>query len=113
MSGDTGRGPKSDRLAELDRRIGVAREAGKPKPRADRDKYNAMSYAWRMIIELVVAVMIGAAMGWGLDSLLGTLPAFLIVFTLLGFAAGVRTMLRSAEEMQRKRPAERDGEREG
>ena len=112
MSGHPGDDRKSDRLAELDRRLGAAREAGRPKPRADRDKYNAASYAWRMVIELVVAVMIGAAMGWGLDSLFGTLPAFLIVFTLLGFAAGVRTMLRSAEEMQRRK-ARHDGDREG
>ena len=94
-----------ERLSELDRKISAARGAGKPKSRADKDKYAAMSMGWRMIIELVVSVMIGAAMGWGLDSLIGTLPLFLIVFVMLGFAAGVRTMLRSAEEMQRKQSA--------
>jgi len=93
---------ETDRLAELDRRIADARNAGKPKPRADKGKYAAMSMAWRMIIELVVSVMIGAAMGWGLDRLFGSLPLFLIVFVLLGFAAGVRTMMRSAEEIQRR-----------
>ncbi len=69
-----------------------------------------MSEGWRMVIELVVSVMIGAAMGWGLDRLLGTLPAFLIVMTLLGFAAGVRMMLRSAEEMQKKRARAQEDE---
>lgn len=58
--------------------------------------------AWRMIIELVVSVMIGAAMGWGLDSLFGTLPLFLVVFVLLGFAAGVRMILQAAARMQQK-----------
>jgi len=96
-------GSRQDELAELDRRIAAAREAAKPKRRNRTDEYKAASMAWRMTIELVVAVMVGAAMGWGLDSLFGTLPAFLVVFTLLGFAAGVRTMLRSAEEMQRRR----------
>ena len=67
----------------------------------------AASYAWRMVIELVMGVMIGAAMGWGLDSLFNSLPIFLIVIVLLGFAAGVRTMMRSAEEMQRRREAPR------
>jgi ATP synthase protein I len=28
------------------------------------------------------------------------MPIFLVLFTLLGFAAGVKTMLRSAKEMQ-------------
>lgn len=64
-----------------------------------------MSLAWRMVVELVISVMVGAAMGWGLDSVFSTLPLFLIVFVLLGFAAGVRTVMRSAHEMQRKQLA--------
>ena len=105
-----GRGSDVQKLDELDRRIAAARRAGEPKPRTGKDKYAAMSMGWRMVIELVMGVMVGAAMGWGLDSLLGTLPVFLIVFVLLGFAAGVRTMMRSAEEMQRKQMAERPDE---
>lgn len=97
-----GRGTdRTDRLAELDRRIKSARDQSKPKPRADKDKYAAMSLGWRMVIELVLSVMIGAAMGWGLDSLFGTLPLLLIVFVMLGFAAGVRSMMRTATQMQR------------
>ncbi|MEM6624280.1 MAG: AtpZ/AtpI family protein [Pseudomonadota bacterium] len=69
--------------------------------------------AWRMIIELVVSVMVGAAMGWGLDALFGTLPLFLIVFVLLGFASGVRTMLRSATEMQRRMAQGAEDEKRG
>ena len=103
MSRGPGQDRKSDRLAELDKRITAARDAGKPKPRPVKEEYEAASYAWRMVIELVMGILIGGAMGYGLDSFLGTLPAFLIVFVLLGFAAGVRTMMRSAEEMQRRR----------
>lgn len=55
---------------------------------------------WRMVIELVAGLGIGAAMGYGLDVLFGTLPIFLVVLTLLGFAAGVQTMMRSAREIQ-------------
>ena len=104
LSGKPGK-DRADKLAELDRRISAARDAGTPKPRADKEKYAAMSLAWRMVIQLVMSVMIVAAMGWGLDSLFGSLPLFLIVFVLLGFAAGVRTMMRSAGEMQRNRVA--------
>lgn len=56
--------------------------------------------AWRLVIELVAGLGIGFGIGYGLDIYLGTLPWLLIVFTLLGFIAGVRTMMRSAEEMQ-------------
>lgn len=97
----------------MGKRIAAARQASRPKPRRDKGEYTAASYAWRMVIELVMGVMIGAAMGWGLDWLLGSLPLFLIVFVLLGFAAGVRTMMRSAEEMQRRRSEPPEDEKEG
>ncbi|MEM1297845.1 MAG: AtpZ/AtpI family protein [Pseudomonadota bacterium] len=71
-----------------------------------------MSMAWRMVIDLVVSMMVGAAMGWGLDWLLGTLPLFLIIIILFGFAAGVRNVLRAAEEMQRKQQAKAAAEDE-
>ncbi|MEL6999885.1 MAG: AtpZ/AtpI family protein [Pseudomonadota bacterium] len=104
MSGRSGdrTGDNAKRLEDLDRRIADARDAGKPKPRGDKEKFGAMSFAWRVTIELVVSIMIGAAMGWGLDSLFGTLPVFLVVFCLLGFASGVRTMMRSVAENQRR-----------
>ena len=44
---------------------------------------------------------IGFGLGYGLDVLFGTLPIFMIVFTLLGFVAGVRTMLSTAREIQK------------
>ncbi|MEM9144823.1 MAG: AtpZ/AtpI family protein [Pseudomonadota bacterium] len=93
-------------LETLGDRIEAARAAQRPKRSNSGDEYKAGSVAWRMVTELVVGVMVGGAMGWGLDSLLGTLPLFLLVMGILGFAAGVRTMLRSAEEIQRMETAE-------
>jgi len=93
-------------LDELDRRIRAARGVRAPERAKQGDKFAATGMAWRMTLELVVAAMIGAAMGWGLDALFGTLPLFLIVFILLGFGAGIRTVMRSAEELQRKQAAE-------
>jgi ATP synthase protein I len=94
------------RLAELERRLAAARGAKAPVPSTRRDEYTAASMAWRMVIELVMAIVIGGAMGWGLDTLFGTMPLFLIAFVLFGLGAGVRLMLRTAEEMQRPRPGE-------
>ena len=98
----------SSRLEELERRIRAAREASRPKRRRRRGAsgFTAGELAWRMTIELVAGMLIGAAMGWGLDGVFGTRPVFLVVFTLLGVAAGIRTAMRSAEEM-RRRQAER------
>lgn len=93
---------RDPRLAELEHRIRAARGTGEPARKSHAaEKYNAASIAWRMVLELVVGVLLGTAMGWGIDWLLGTLPVFLLIFSLLGFAAGVRTMMRSADEVNR------------
>jgi ATP synthase protein I len=52
-----------------------------------------------MVIELVTGMLLGVAIGYGLDVLFGTLPIFLILFSLFGFAAGVKTMLGSARQL--------------
>jgi len=97
---------RSAKLDELDRRIRAARGVRAPVRGKQGDKFAAAGMAWQMTLELVIAATIGAAMGWGLDALFGTLPLFLIVFILLGFAAGIRIVMRSAEELRRKQAAE-------
>jgi ATP synthase protein I len=48
----------------------------------------------RVGVELVSALAVAVAIGWGLDHWLHTLPLFLIVFVLLGGAAGVANVWR-------------------
>jgi ATP synthase protein I len=59
-----------------------------------------------MVIEMVSGLGIGFGIGFGLDSLFGTIPLFLVLFTMLGLAAGVKTMLNSAKEIEKKQVAE-------
>lgn len=66
-----------------------------------------------MVIELVMSIMVGGAMGWGLDTLFGTMPLFLIVFVMFGLAAGVRMMLHTAEGMNRAKPEEAGRDQQG
>jgi len=90
-----------ERLARLEERIAKLRARDAPKPHQD-EHYSQAQMAWRMVIELVAGLAIGFGMGYGLDSLFGTIPIFLVLFTLLGLAAGIRTMMRSAAEIQRQ-----------
>jgi ATP synthase protein I len=46
-------------------------------------------------------LVVGGGIGWLLDRWLGTSPAFLIVFFLLGAAAGTLNVFRAAKEMNR------------
>jgi ATP synthase protein I len=92
---------EAERLRALDDRIAAAKAALNP-PRVAQDHHSIAQLGWRMVIELVTGLVLGAGIGYGLDVLVGTLPLFLVLFTLLGFAAGIRTMLGSAREMALK-----------
>jgi len=83
----------------LGERIGRMRGKMDPTPRRE-EHYSQVAMAWRMVIELVVGLVIGFVIGYGLDALLGTRPLLMVAFILLGFAAGIRTMLRTAREIQ-------------
>jgi ATP synthase protein I len=54
----------------------------------------AMGAGLRVGVELVSALVVATAIGWGLDHWLHTLPLFLIIFVLLGGAAGVLNVWR-------------------
>ncbi len=103
-------GSPDDPLKSLGERIEAARDARKPKPPPPKGKFDAAGFGWRMTIDLVTGVLVGAGLGWGIDSLFGSRPLFLIVMTLLGFAAGVRVMMKSAAEYQKDHPAPGAGE---
>lgn len=96
---------EKQRLEQLEARIRAAKNAQEPGPRQD-EHYSQAQLAWRMVIEMVSGLGIGFGMGYGLDFLFGTLPIFMVLFTLLGLAAGVKTMLRSAQEIQEKKLAQ-------
>jgi len=55
---------------------------------------SAMSLGLRAGSEFVSAVIVGLGIGWALDRALGTNPAFLIVFFMLGVAAAVWNVIR-------------------
>ena len=103
--------PDPDRLRALEARL--AKVKGKPvEAKASTVQgFSQGEVAWRMVIELVTGMVLGAGLGYGLDALFGTLPIFLIIFSLIGFAAGVKTMLGSAKQLAKTtagQPANRE-----
>ena len=67
-------------------------------------KVSQAGYAFRVGTELVSGVAVGAAIGYGLDAWLETRPWMTLLWSIFGFAAGMRLMLQTAkkagEEMQ-------------
>lgn len=92
-------------LDRLSKRIDTARgKISSDKPRA-QSKYQGLTVAWRMVLELVIGCAFGASVGYAIDWAVGTMPLFLIIFGGFGFAAGVKTMMASAKQMQRQAEA--------
>jgi len=94
-------GPDPKRLDELEDRLKAVRKAREPGPKTESHMSQA-EVGWRMVTELVVGLLLGFGIGYGLDSLFGTMPIFLILFTMLGFAGGVRAMMKSAAEIRQQ-----------
>ncbi len=93
--------PDPDRLRALEARLSKVK-GQVPLPKTNTVKgFSQGEVAWRMVIELVTGMLLGVGIGYGLDVLFGTLPIFLIIFSLLGFAAGIKTMLGSARQIAR------------
>ena len=105
QSGDHAqRASDAERLRALERRLDdLGRDQRPQTPGAD--KFHQANQAWRMVVELVAGLAIGFGVGYGLDRLFGTTPIMLVIFIFLGFAAGVKTMLRTAAEMGQTPPA--------
>ena len=105
--------PDPDRLRDLGTRLDKLQASQavrykKPPP-------SQLGIAGRFATELVAAVFVGGGLGWGIDWLFGhfgisTRPVFLLVFLLLGIAAGILNVMRAAKEINaevaRARPDE-------
>jgi ATP synthase protein I len=88
----------------------IARAQGERKVRAEQAQSSAtrdmtgMSRGLRLGSEFIAAILVGAGIGYLLDLWLGTSPWILLVMVLVGFAAGVLNVARSAAEMNRAAP---------
>ena len=86
-------------LRELGKRLDDAQ--AKRAAGAKRPPPTQLGIAFRFATELVAALLVGGALGWGLDWLFGyfgihTRPVFLIAFFVLGAVAGIRNVMRAA-----------------
>ncbi|TNE61612.1 MAG: hypothetical protein EP335_15190 [Alphaproteobacteria bacterium] len=95
-----GENTKDPKLADLEQRLSAARKKAEPEPENTTGKGSAMGVAFKMGIELVAGVAVGVLIGLTLDKWLATPPVFLFVFLIMGFAAGLRNVIREARKMQ-------------
>jgi ATP synthase protein I len=89
--------PDLRRLAEFKGRLDKAR--GQKNAPPEEPPPRSLGIAFQMVSELLAAVLVGGGVGWALDRVFGTSPALLIVMFLVGIAAGMRNLMRTAKQM--------------
>ncbi|HEY3912447.1 MAG TPA: AtpZ/AtpI family protein [Stellaceae bacterium] len=107
--------PPPDPLARLGEKIDSAqrerlRQQGSRRGNAPP---SGVGLGMRMATELAAALIVGLALGWGVDRVFGTRPWGLIVFFFLGAAAGMVNVFRAAIGVgyERVPPGARKGDR--
>ena len=86
---------------DFDRRLAEARQRARldqslPEPTAaGSSDTKALNLAMRLGVELVAAMVIAVAIGYGLDRLFHTSPWLMIAFVPIGAIAGFRNLMRA------------------
>ncbi|MFC3053130.1 AtpZ/AtpI family protein [Kordiimonas pumila] len=94
--GDREKDPKQ---ASFEERLSRARKEV-PEEWQEEPPVSPLGAALKMSAELVVGSGVGAFIGYWFDTWFDTKPLFLIVLLILGFASGVRNVIRDARRMQ-------------
>ena len=91
--------PPSDFDARLKQALDRRQEEAGKAPEQGGDPRSGLSLALRIGVELVAALIVGAGIGLLLDRWLGTAPWLMVVFFILGSAAGILNVLRVTKGM--------------
>ncbi|HEY5346980.1 MAG TPA: AtpZ/AtpI family protein [Rhizomicrobium sp.] len=89
--------PDPESLRALSQRLDEAQQ--KREARAKAQPPTQLGIAFRFTTELVAALLVGGGVGWGIDHVLHTGPWGLVIFFMLGAAAGIRGVMRAAQEI--------------
>tara|TARA_B100000123_G_scaffold18657_1_gene13272 strand:+ start:177 stop:470 length:294 start_codon:yes stop_codon:yes gene_type:complete len=84
-------------------------EKNKLKENINNNNQNRAKFvggAFKLGTELLSAVLVGTIIGFILDGWFDTKPLLIIIFFLLGSAAGIMNVIKAAKEMQKKQNLE-------
>tara|TARA_Y100000590_G_scaffold295214_1_gene332814 strand:+ start:575 stop:859 length:285 start_codon:yes stop_codon:yes gene_type:complete len=90
-------------LKEISTRLEIAKKNIKKKQNTNKSSNAAsLGKAFKISTELVAAVFIGSTIGFILDNWFDTKPLLTICFFIMGVAAGILNVFRSAKKMQKR-----------
>ncbi|MBK9078997.1 MAG: AtpZ/AtpI family protein [Hyphomicrobium sp.] len=94
------------RSSELGKKLdAVSAKRAEAERVLDTARQTAFGQAFKYSAELIVGVGVGAHSGWALDQQFGTAPWLMITLVILGFAAGLLNLIRSARKAQAENEA--------
>lgn len=93
--------PTKESREEAIKRLNAQADALKARtsPEPSEHGEQAAAYGYRLLAELIGGVLVGLALGWVFDAVVGTLPWGVIAGTLLGFAVSIGMAVRSAKKL--------------
>jgi ATP synthase protein I len=83
--------PPDARLGSLDERLDRMQQAEARRTRKEQPD-RVGQFGQRMAAQMIGAPAGGILFGWGLDTLFGTKPLFIIVLMFAGFGVGIRNV---------------------
>ena len=90
-------------LKEISTRLKIAKKnIRKVEEKKEGSNAASLGKALKISTELVAAVFVGATIGFLLDNWFDTKPVLTICFFIMGVAAGILNVFRSAKKMQKK-----------
>ncbi len=95
--------------AALEERIAARKQAANPAP-VGPSPGKAYGYVARLAIDIVAGPFVGGAIGWWLDTQLGTAPWLLILFVIFGIGASVRSATATYRQLNAEMSAASDAE---
>ena len=95
------------RLQKLEHELAELRRQREERREPRENPHAAASHlVMRLLTDLGAGLVAGVLLGWGLDKWLHTNPWGIVLGSLLGLAAGVRNVLRTADSVSRKPPSD-------
>lgn len=90
-------------LKEISTRLEIAKKNIRDVQKdGERSNASSLGKALKISTELVAAVVVGSTIGFLLDSWFDTKPLLIICFFIMGVAAGILNVFKSAKKMQKK-----------
>lgn len=84
---------------DMESRLRAARQREEELSGRERERRvpsPGIALGMRLAVEFVAGIAVGVGLGWALDRWLGTAPWFMVLFLMLGGAAGVMNAYRAA-----------------